>query len=122
MTEDKRTWLKREIERRGWTGHEFARRIGYSNSQAHRFLIGEQPPSHRACRKIAAALGDVTEQEVMRHVGRLSPLPSDYDKAQERELVEVLQELRYPDRKTLIEFAQFLLGREGGDDGEDEGD
>ena len=80
----------------------------------------------RACRKIAAAFRavgkDVTEQDVMRNVGRLSPLPDDYDKAQERELVEVLQELRYSDRKTLIEFAQFLLGREGGDIEGDEGD
>ena len=123
---ERKTWLKQEIERLGWTGHEFARRIGYSNSQAHRFVTGEQPPSMRACRRIAAAFREVgrevTEQDVMRQVGRLSPLPSDYDKAQERELVEVLQELGYSDRKTLIEFAQFLLGREGGEDVEDEGD
>jgi len=121
-----RTWLDKERKRQGWSGHEFARRIGYSPSQTHRFLTGEQPPSMRACRKIAAAFRavgkDVTEQDVMRNVGRLSPLPDDYDKAQERELVEVLQELRYSDRKTLIEFAQFLLGREGGDIEGDEGD
>jgi len=118
---EKKTWLKQEIDRRGWKGREFARRIGYSYSQAHRFLTGEQPPSLRACRKIAAAFGDMTEQEVMREVGRLSPLPDDYDKAQEDELIEVLQELGYSDRKTLILFAQFLLSRDD-DDGENGGD
>ena len=121
MTEDERTWLKRQVDEKGWKGRQFARLIGYSYSQTHRFLTGEQPPSGRACRKIAALFG-MTEQEVMREMGRLSPLPDDYDEAQEQELKEILQELGYPDRKTLIEFAQFLLGREGGDGGEDEGD
>jgi len=116
------TWLKQEIDRRGWTGHKFAERIGYSNSQTHRFLTGEQPPSIRACRKIAAAFGDMTEQDVMRQVGRLSPLPDDYDKAQEQELKEILQELGYSDRKALIKFAQFLLGRDDDNDEENGGD
>ena len=116
------TWLKQEVKRRGWTGHKFAERIGYSNSQTHRFLTGEQPPSIRACRKIAAVFGDMTEQDVMRNVGRLSPLPDDYNKAQEQELKEILQELRYSDRKALVKFAQFLLGRDEGDDEGDERD
>ena len=116
------TWLKQEVKRRGWTGHKFAELIGYSNSQTHRFLTGEQPPSIRACRKIAAAFGDMTEQDVMRQVGRLSPLPPDYDEAQEQELKEILQELRYSDRKALVKFAQFLLGRDEGDDEGDERD
>jgi len=110
------TWLKQEVKRRGWTGHKFAERIGYSNSQTHRFLTGEQPPSIRACRKIAAAFGDMTEQDVMRQVGRLSPLPDDYDKAQEHELVELLQDLPYSDRKALVKFAQFLVSRDVDDD------
>jgi len=59
----------------------------------------------------------MTEQDVMRQVGRLSPLPDDYDKAQEQELKEILQELRYSDRKALVKFAQFLLGRDVDDDG-----
>ena len=116
------TWLKQEVKRRGWTGHKFAELIGYSNSQTHRFLTGEQPPSIRACRKIAAAFGDMTEQDVMRQVGRLSPLPDDYNKAQEQELKEILQELGYSDRKALIKFAQFLLGRDDDNDEENGGD
>ena len=122
MAEDERTWLWRKVyEDKKWTGRRFAQEIGYSYSQAHRFLTGEQPPSGRACRKIAAVLG-MTEQDVMREVGRLSPLPDDYDKAQEQELKEILQELRYSDRKQLIEFAQFLLGRDVNNDGENGGD
>ena len=64
----------------------------------------------------------MTEQDVMRQVGRLSPLPDDYDKAQEQELKEILQELGYSDRKALIKFAQFLLGRDEGNDEENGGD
>ena len=112
------TWLKQKLREERRSARWLARQIGYSYTQTHRFVTGEQPPSMRACRKLAAVFG-MTEQEVMREVGRLSPLPDDYDKAQEQELKEILQELRYSDRKTLIEFAQFLLGRDEDNDGED---
>ena len=123
MAEEK-TWLWRIVyEDKKWSGRRFAQEIGYSYSQAHRFLTGEQPPSGEACKRIAAVLGGgITEEDVMREAGRLSPLPPDYDKAQEKKLVELLQGLSYPDRKQLVEFAQFLLGRDVGNDGENGGD
>jgi len=123
MAEDKRTWLKRQVDGKGWKGRQFARLIGYSYSQTHRFLTGEQPPSGEACKRIAVVLGGgITEEDVMREAGRLSPLPPDYDKAQEKKLKELLRALSYSDRKQLIEFAQFLLGRDVNDGGENGGD
>jgi plasmid maintenance system antidote protein VapI len=121
---EKKTWLKQEIDRRGWKGREFARQIGRSPTHAHRLITGAERPSPKLCREIARVFG-VTEQEVMRRVGHLSDLPDDYDKAQEQELIEIFQGLSYSDRKMLIEFAQFLFSRDVDDDeenGEDEGD
>ena len=109
------TWIAqklREREKAGqkMSGREFARQIGCSPTHAHKLITGEQRPSSKLCRRIAAVFG-VTEQEVMRQVGHLSDLPKDYNKAQEQELKEILQGLPYSKRKTLIEFAQFLFRR-----------
>jgi plasmid maintenance system antidote protein VapI len=121
---EKETWLKQEIDRRGWKGREFARQIGRSPSHAHRLITGTEKPSVDLAREIARVFG-VTHQEVLRKTGKLDPLPDDYDKAQEQELMEIFQGLSYSDRKMLIEFAQFLFSRDVDDDeenGEDEGD
>ena len=117
------TWIAQELTKRGMTGRKFARQIGCSPTHAHRLITGVERPSTKLCRRIAAVFG-VTEQEVMRQTGRLSPLPDDYDKAQEHELVETLQALSYSDRKTLVKFAQFLFRRGGNseENGEDEED
>ena len=103
------TWLKRELRTRDVSGHWLARQIGYSNSQTHRYIKGEQPPTFKACQRIASALG-MEEQEVMRRVGRLSPLPEDYDAQQEQRLVEMFQMLETIERSQLLKFAEFLVG------------
>ena len=103
------TWLKRELQARDVSGHWLARQIGYSNSQTHRYIKGEQPPTFKACQRIAAALG-IDEQEVMRRVGRLSPLPEDYNAQQEQRLVEMFQTLETTERSQLLKFAEFLVG------------
>jgi transcriptional regulator with XRE-family HTH domain len=111
------TWIKRELTKRGMTGRRFADAIGCSPTHASRLIAGVDRPSVKLCRRIAAVFR-VTEQEVMRQTGRLSPLPDDYDKAQEQELKEIMQGLPYSSRKTLVEFAQFLFRRR---ENEDEG-
>ena len=102
------TWLKRELRTRDVSGHWLARQIGYSNSQTHRYITGEQPPTYKACQRIAVALG-MEEQEVMRQVGRLSPLPEDYNAQQEQRLVEMFQTLKSIEREQLLRFAEFLV-------------
>jgi len=114
------TWIKQELIKRGWTGRKFARQIGCSATHAHRLITGKKP-SNRLCGEIARVFG-ITKDEVLRQVGRRDPLPDDYDEAQEQRLKEILRELSYPDRKTLIEFAQFLFRRSGDNDENGEGE
>jgi transcriptional regulator with XRE-family HTH domain len=112
------TWLREEIDRRGWSAREFGRRIGVSKSHTSRLVRGDIPPSDKLCPNIAKALG-INPQEVMRRAGKLPPLPDDYDKRQEQELCETLQCLSYADRVCLIRFAKFLLVTDQSDDGDE---
>lgn len=48
----------REIrEDRGWTQHQFARRVGITNSQVSRFETGKQQPMLRTLWRLGRALG-----------------------------------------------------------------
>ena len=118
---EEETWIAQEIKKRRMTGRRFAREIGCSATHAHRLIVGTERPSPKLCREIARVFG-VTEQEVMRRVGHLSDLPDDYDKQEERELIDIMRGLSYSKRKTLIEFAQFLFKRSGDNDENGEGE
>jgi len=117
--EKKETWLAQKLREEKRPQRWLASEIGCSPSHAHRLTTGQEKPSPKLCREIARVF-KMTEQEVMRQVGHLTDLPDNYDKAREHELRDIMRGLSYSNRKTLIEFAQFLF-RRGGDDDENGG-
>lgn len=50
-------WLRTELDKRGWTLAEFARRLGTWNSLISKWLNNVQRPRPAQCHQIAAALG-----------------------------------------------------------------
>lgn len=112
--ENEETWIAKELRRqeeagKKMSGREFARQTGCSPTHAHKLITGAQRPSPKLCRRIARVFG-VTEQEVMRQAGHLSPLPDGYSELDEQRLVELYRSLSHDGRNQLMRFAEFLRG------------
>jgi len=67
-----RSWLADEVERRGWSGAELARRSGVTRQQIMRILSGENRPGLDSLQGIAHAFG-LPVEEVLREAGILGP-------------------------------------------------
>jgi transcriptional regulator with XRE-family HTH domain len=84
------TWLEEELESRGWSQRELARRAGIAHTTVSYVLAGRQAPSWDFCAAIAEALG-LAPTEVFVLAGLLPPpLPAV---AEETEAVAILREL-----------------------------
>ena len=107
-------WLKRELDARGWSERRFGRLIGCTAAHANYLARGEKGPGPELARRMAEELsrqgGTVTEQQVLRAYGKLSPLPDGWDEKQERRLVEAWRGLDAPERAQAVEFVRFLGG------------
>jgi transcriptional regulator with XRE-family HTH domain len=62
------TWLNGELQARGWSQSELARRGSINSSSINRVLNGERKPGLEVCRGIAQAFG-ISIYEVMRRAG-----------------------------------------------------
>ena len=68
--EDFATWLVSELEKRGWSRAEAARRGGISSVAIDRVVNGSMNPGYRFTRGIAQAFG-ISDEEVARRAGLL---------------------------------------------------
>jgi transcriptional regulator with XRE-family HTH domain len=69
-TQDFGDWLRQEIERRGWSQSELARRIETHPSLVSKWIRGLQKPQPRQCEKLAAAFG-INRNFIMRAAGHV---------------------------------------------------
>ena len=76
MKPDFPVWFSEQLQERGWSRREMARRLGVSHSSIAYLAKGEMKPSVRMCKKIASAFL-VPNQEVMARVGMLDPIPPE---------------------------------------------
>ena len=60
------------------------------------------------CKRVAVVL-EMTEEDVMRKAGHLSPLPDGYSALDEQRLVELYRALDLGGRNQLTRFAEFLV-------------
>ena len=72
--EDFVTWLNSELETRGWSTRELARRAGVSAAAISNVLNRYNKPGKRTCKGIAKAF-DLPVDEVFRRAGILPPIP-----------------------------------------------
>lgn len=75
-------WLKAEVQARGWTYAEFARRAGLSAPTVSRVVAGDNGPGDEFIAGAARAFGVPTES-VMRLVGKLPDLGEVLPEARE---------------------------------------
>lgn len=112
MSDELRAWLPKELEQRGWSYSELARRTGLSQSLVSKTLLGERHPSADFCVKVAQALGEPPEK-VLRLAGILPTGPaSDEDTLQE--LIELARSLPPEDQKEILEYVRFRYQRRKG--------
>lgn len=81
-------WLSEQLDERGWTQAELARRAYISQSTLNRIVNGMRQPGPDATQAIAKALGK-PPAEVFRHAGLLPPVPE----RRRREFEEVAEQL-----------------------------
>jgi transcriptional regulator with XRE-family HTH domain len=69
-------WLQSNLDRRGWSQSELARRAGLSSATVSDILSGNARPGFNFCRKVARAF-ELRTEEVLRIANLLDPLPPE---------------------------------------------
>ena len=99
-------WLALQLEDRGWSNRELARRAGVSHTSMNDVVSGQGAITAKFCRKISRAL-KVPLEETMRRAGLLPGFFVDDEALTFRELLAIINELPDDARKELLEFAKF---------------
>jgi len=102
-------WLLEELNKRGWSRSEAARRGGVSASMFDKVINGHAKPGVDFCRGIARAFKEPPEF-VFRKAGLLPNVPDD--DATMRELVDLVCHLSPEDRQDVLEYALWRYRRE----------
>ncbi|RME79663.1 MAG: XRE family transcriptional regulator [Chloroflexi bacterium] len=104
-----RYWLAQELQQRGWSHAELARRSGISRPFISQVLSGDAKPSVNFCRKVAAAL-DESPDKLLRLAGILPPAgpATPEDDATLQELVELARNLPPEQRKEALRYIRYL--------------
>ena len=103
-------WLKRKIEKRGWTMSEFARRCEVSQPAIWRVVSGEQGAGPEICRAIARAF-EMPEEQVFRMAGLLSQLPSPDDDLTFAQVYDMMNRLAPEERREIMEYVAWRYRR-----------
>lgn len=98
-------WIFDELNQRGWTPAELAKRAGVNTGTLSRVLTGDRNAGPDLCRAIAKALGEPPEK-VFRIAGLLPALATTEDTALQ-ELMELARNMSPEDRTELLNYARY---------------
>ena len=100
-------WLHQQLDERGWSSSELARRAGISQSSVSNVLTGKQIPGLEFCKGVAQAL-DVRTVELLQRAGHLPPMPEPV--VEEQEALRLLRGLNGPMRGVALSLLRALDG------------
>jgi transcriptional regulator with XRE-family HTH domain len=100
-------FLNDEIEDRGWSKRELARRSGISSAQVTDVMNERAKAGAEFCVSVARALGEEPE-DMLRLAGILPPLPPAVK--EEREAVRLFRRFDPPARGMILTTLRCLLG------------
>jgi len=108
-------WINEELESRGWTMRELARRSGVSHAAISLVLSEQQRPTFEFCEKIARGLGEPPEK-IFRIAGLLPRLTNDQEVAEQ--VLHYLEQMPPEQQRQylLIGWVMAAENRELGDD------
>lgn len=98
------TWLSKELEARGWSYRELARRADISHALVSKILSGDMKASADASIRIANAL-DESPEKVLRLA---AILPSDFEDSSYQELIDLIKNLTPDKRREALRYIRFL--------------
>jgi transcriptional regulator with XRE-family HTH domain len=104
--EDFVTWLNTELNARGWSRSELARRGGVSAEAISQAISGKTRPGLKLCRAVAKAFG-LSLEEVQRRAGLLptyGAVPPRF-----KELGERLRKLSNSDQQFILDTMEDVL-------------
>lgn len=102
------SWLIQELEKRGWSNSELARRADVVPSTISMVISEQKRPGLELCLGIAHAFGEQPEK-VLRLAGLLPSLPPAV--VEEREALAILRTLPAATRSTVMQMLRGLAGR-----------
>lgn len=105
METDFATWLMREIEARGWTNAELARRAGISAASISMVVSGQKGVGLDFCLGVSRAFGQPPET-VLRKAGLLPPIPAPV--AEETEIITIIRSLPSNTRSVIVTMLRAL--------------
>lgn len=109
MSDDLKAWISQEVEQRGWSYRELARRAGVSHTLISRTLSGDMAPSADFCIKVANTINESPEK-LLRLAGILPTSPASDDSAFQ-EIMELVRSLPPEDQKEILEYVRFRYQR-----------
>jgi transcriptional regulator with XRE-family HTH domain len=121
-------WLIGEMNSRGWSNSELARRAGVVHSTISLVLSSKSSPGPDLCLGLARAFR-MPPEEVFRIAGLLPALPGDGTVPQYTRLIDCMNRLSVKDREEVLQYALFRYEKantptssddDPGDDGADE--
>ena len=101
-------FLNEELNKRGWSQRELARRSGLSPTSISEVMAGKRGPGKKFCGAVAKAL-QVPPERILQEAGIIEPPPDTW---LFNELVNVAKSLSEQNQRKLLEYAQFLLQTE----------
>jgi transcriptional regulator with XRE-family HTH domain len=114
MSDKFRAWLSEELNQRGWSHNELARKAKVSQAAVSSILSGNRNAGAEFCIKIARAL-EQTPEKLLRLAEILPPLPSEENDPTLRKLFDTLRNMSSEQRKEVLRYARYLYqsGQEG---------
>lgn len=109
MDTDFDAWLIRELNERGWSNSELARRAGVVPSTVSMILSGQKRPGLEFCVGVARALR-MPPEVVLRRAGLLPSLPDPVE--EEQEAVGILRGLTDSARRTVMQMLRGVARAE----------
>ena len=103
-------WLNNELEKRGWSRSEAARRGGVSASMFDKVISDHAQAGIDFCLGIARAF-NLPPEQVLRTAGLLPPLPGPEEDKILKELVEIVKRLDPDERQEILDYALWRYRR-----------
>lgn len=100
------SWLTSEINSRGWTNSELARRAGVRHSTISMLLSGHNKPGLDVCVGIAKAF-KVSPEDVLRRAGLIPKFVAGEDDPAITRTIEYLRRLSANDRAEVLAYTMF---------------
>jgi transcriptional regulator with XRE-family HTH domain len=108
-------WLQEELEKRGWTQAELARRAKLTRGGISSLISGRNHPTAQTCVALARAL-DLPAETVLKVADLLPELPAPAEDPTLGELMDLMKRMTEEERREVLEYAFWRFRRKRGDE------